>query len=48
MSNINSNLPLNNINFNRNSKNIKKSKEKEDKNINKNIGPYKILNKIKN
>ena len=47
MSNINSNLPLNNINFNRNSKNIKKFKEKEDKNINKNIGPYKILNKIK-
>ena len=47
MANINSIFPLTDINFNTNSKNIQKFKEKEDKNINKNIGPYKILNKIK-
>ena len=43
MSNKNSLFPLDNLN--RKSKN--KVQEKEDKNINKNIGPYKIISKIK-
>ena len=43
MSNKNSLFPYDNLN--RKSKN--KVQEKEDKNINKNIGPYKIISKIK-